>query len=91
MKPSDIINTPLEAGQSVMAVMNTDGDKKTIWNRANTVEVEAARKEFKHFKDSGYIAYKVQGEKGERGEVLSEFDPQAERIIFAPPMRGGEW
>lgn len=89
MKPSDVLNTELGPDQSVMAVMNESGDKKTIWNRSDAVETEAARKEFKHFKDAGYMAYKVTGKEGTRGEIMHEFDPSAERIIFAPPMRGG--
>ena len=53
--------------------------------------MEAAREEFKHFKGKGYMAYKVEGEgrRARRGEVLAEFDPTAERIIYAPAMRGG--
>lgn len=90
MTPKDILETELGPTQSVMAVMNEQGDKKTIWDRLNAIEVEAARKEFKFFKDSGYMAYKVEGKEGRRGEILHEFDPQAERVIFAPPMRGGK-
>lgn len=89
MKPNDILETPLGPNQSVMAVMNETGDKKTIWDRTKPVEVEAARAEFDHFKKNGYLAYKVKDNKGEKGEVLGKFDPDAEIIIFAPPMRGG--
>jgi hypothetical protein len=89
MKADQIIETTLGPNQSVMAVINETGDKKTIWDRTNEVEVEAARKEFAFFKGKGYMAYKVEGKDGRRGEVLGEFDPLAERIIFAPPMRGG--
>lgn len=89
MKPADILQTELGPTQSVMAVMNELGDKKTIWDRANPVEVEAAKNEFRFFKEKGYMAYKVEGKEGRRGEILHAFDPEAERIIFAPPMKGG--
>jgi hypothetical protein len=89
MKPSDVLETPLLPNQSVMAVINETGDKKTIWDRNNPVEVEAARNEFDFFRKKGHMAYKVEGADGRKGEVLSAFDPKAERIIFAPPMQGG--
>lgn len=89
MTPKSVLDTDLKPGQSVMAVMNESGDKKTIWNRGDAVEVEAAQKEFEHFRAKGYMAYKVEGKDGHRGEVMHAFDPVAERIIFAPPMRGG--
>jgi hypothetical protein len=70
--------------------MNQEGDTKLIWNRSNTDEVENARATFDRLtKNLKYAAYSVKGKDGEKGEVLREFDPNAERIIFAPPMIGG--
>ena len=89
MKPSDALAIELGPNQSCMAVMNETGDKKTIWDRTNSVEVAAARAEFDHFKKAGYMAYSVTGKDGSRGQVMGAFNPEAERIIFAPPMRGG--
>ncbi len=89
MTPKEILETALGPTQSVMAVMNEQGDKKTIWDRNNETEVEAASREFTFFKGKGYMAYKVEGKEGRRGEILHEFDPSAERIIFAPQLRGG--
>jgi len=84
-----ISEEPLGPTQSVMAKLDESGDTKTIWDRNNPIEVEAARASFKRFKDEGYTAYSVKGERGERGEVITSFDPTAERIIFAPRMKGG--
>lgn len=88
--PADVINFELPPNHGILAVINETGDKRTTWDRHNEVEVEAARKEFDFFRGKGYMAYKVEGAGGTRGEVISKFDPAAERIIFAPPMRGGE-
>ncbi len=79
----------LEANQSVMAALDKTGDTKLIWDRTKPVEVENAKANFKRLKDAGYAAYSVTGEKGTKGEVLHAFDPEAERIILAPPMKGG--
>ncbi len=72
-----------------MSVMGKEGDTKIIWDRKKVEEVEHAKKSFDEFRKKGYAAYKVTGEKGEKGEVLYSFNPDAERIIFAPPMVGG--
>ncbi len=89
MDMDTIENLDLKPGQSVMAVMDKSGDTKTIWDRGNAVEVEAARAQFKIFRDKGYTAFKVVGTEGTKGEKMHDFDPDAERIIFAPPMVAG--
>ncbi len=89
MNTGDVLRVELSEHQGVLAVINQQGDKKTIWDRRNPVEVEAARREFDFFKEKKYLAYKVEGSEGRRGEVITKFNPDAERIIFAPPMVGG--
>jgi hypothetical protein len=89
MKPSDALAIELGPNQSVMAEINSSGDFKTIWDRTKPDEVELARNAFRAAKTKGFMAYKVEGKEGKRGEVLHDFDPDAERIILAPPMRGG--
>ncbi len=88
MTPKQVLDVELGPNQSVMAIMNETGDKKTIYDRTDPVQVEAAKAEFKVYKDKGYMAYKMLDE-GKRGEILHSFDPTAERIVFSPPMRGG--
>jgi hypothetical protein len=72
-----------------MSVMGREGDTKHIWNKNDPVEVEAARKQFDHFRSKKYLAFHVKGKDGDKGEQMTEFDPNAERIIFTPPMQGG--
>ena len=89
MKLSDALNSELAENQGMMAVMNETGDTKTIWDRTKPDEVEAARGAYNALKRRGYMAYKVEGKDGRKGEVMGEFDPTAERLIMAPPMQGG--
>lgn len=88
MTPQQVLDIKLSPNQGLLAVMNDTGDTKTIWDRNNADEVEAARAQFDFFKKKGYMAYKIVVE-GTKGEIISKFDPSAERIIFAPPMGGG--
>lgn len=71
-----------------MAVMDRTGDTKTIWDKNNPDEVEAARSTFNRLTKKGYVAYTVVGE-GKKGSVIKDFDPDAEKIILSPPLAGG--
>lgn len=72
-----------------MAVMDRGaGDLKVIWDPDNKVEVKAAREQFDKLRKAGHVAYAVDA-KGGKGKMLTEFDPEAEKIILAPALRGG--
>jgi len=74
---------------NTMHVLDQTGDTKIIWDRRNPEEVGAARATFNRLRqDNRYMAYKVQPG-GDKGEIITEFDPEAEKIILAPPMVGG--
>ena len=73
---------------SEMRVIDVTGDSKIIWSRDNQDEVDAARETFNRLKKKGHTAYSVD-KSGEKGKVITEFDPDAEKIILAPRMVGG--
>jgi len=72
-----------------MSVMGREGDTKIIWDKDNEDEVDNARRSFDDLRAKGYIAYEVTGKDGSKGKLMTEFDPDAERIILSPPMVGG--
>jgi len=72
-----------------LSIMGRQGDTKIIWDANRREEVDAARKTFDDLRAKGYLAFEVTGEKGEKGRQVFAFDPNAERLILAPPMRGG--
>lgn len=74
--------------KSVLAVMDGSGDSKFMWDPKNEVEVAAAKAQFDALKKKGYIAFTVD-KKGEKGEIIREFDPELEKIIMTPPLAGG--
>lgn len=71
-----------------LSVLDRTGDTKIMWDSAQDAEVDAARATFDDLKKKGYLAYSV-NKKGDKGEVMKKFDPDAERIIMAPAMVGG--
>lgn len=83
------LDVELKDGQSLIARLDHTGDTKIIWDRSNPTEIAIARAAFEKGRADGFMAYKVTGENGLKGEVMAKFDPQAERIILAPPLRGG--
>jgi len=72
----------------VIVILDSTGDTKHIWDRNNTVEVEEARSLFDRMKAKGMQAWSVT-RKGDKDQRITEFDPQAEKIIFAPALQGG--
>jgi hypothetical protein len=71
-----------------MAVLDVKGDVKIIWDPEKPVEVEAARKQFDELKKKNYAAFRV-NKKGDKADVLKEFDKYAEKMIMAPLLVGG--
>lgn len=79
---------PIPEGVHEFAVLSPEGDTKTTWDPNNPDEVESAREQFANWIKKGYAAYRVR-RNGERGEQMREFDPAADKVIFAPALRGG--
>lgn len=83
------VNEEVESADiGVIHVLDRTGDTEHRWNRRNQAEVEIARTVFNSAKAKGHAAYKINAD-GEAGEVIREFDPNAEKIIFRAPMVGG--
>ena len=78
-----------DTAQHQMHTLDRTGDQKVMWDSAQPDEVAAARETFDRLKKAGYLAYKAEGRKGERGEQIRTFDPEAERIILVKPHQGG--
>lgn len=87
MEPPVMDQNPPE-GKRMIAKLDATGDTKLIWDPSKAVEVDSARAMFNDLKKKGYSAYAVD-RKGEKGEVITKFDPDVEKIILAPPTVGG--
>ena len=84
------LNDPMRTdGKCELAIMDPTGDTKVIWDPNNADEVAAAKAQFDTLKGKGFAAFRVEGAKGDKGEILREFDPKAGRIILIPALQGG--
>jgi len=73
---------------NVIEVMDPSGHTRHIWNSEMEAEVEAAKSLFKTLVKKGYRAFHVKKD-GEEGKAMTDFDPEAEKMIMVPPLQGG--
>jgi hypothetical protein len=77
---------------SEMRILDLSGDTKIIWDADRKDEVDNARESFDRLTKKGkpgYLAFEVKKGKPGRGRRITEFDPEAERLILSPPIVGG--
>lgn len=71
-----------------LVILDATGDTRIIWDPDRPEEVAQAKKTFTELKAKGYLAYAV-NRKGDKGEVLREFNADVEKMILAPQTVGG--
>jgi hypothetical protein len=79
------------AGKGTMSYLTPeDGDVRLSWEPGNAEDTATARRTFDDLRAKGYLAYRVtgRGPRAQRDQIRA-FDPQAEQIVLAPPLRGG--
>lgn len=78
-------------GHRAFAVLDQTGDTKTMWDPNNEDEVETARGVFERLVGmKRYSAFCVDDkDPNKKGKRMDEFDPDASRVIFVPPLQGG--
>jgi len=84
----ELMSSEQQTFRGEIAVMDGTGDSKFMWDPKNPDEVAAAKAQFDALKKKGYIAFTVD-KKGDKGELISKFDPELEKIIMTPPIAGG--
>ena len=81
------MDTLLEA-TGTLNILDDTGDSRIQWDKNNPEQVAAARARFDELKAKGYLAYRVDAN-ARQGEVLNQFDPDAQRIVLHSRMVGG--
>lgn len=61
-----------------------DGDKRVVWCRRVIAQIKSAKKMFMDLLSKGMVPYKVGIDGEATAEVMTEFDPTAEEVIFMP-------
>jgi hypothetical protein len=68
--------------------MDRSGDTRHQFDRNDPASVEMARDRFRELTNAGFRAVALE-RNGEQGRLLSGFDPQVERMLFIPQLKGG--
>jgi hypothetical protein len=71
-----------------LCVLDLSGHSRMQWDRKSPQQVAAAKARFDELRARGYLAYKLEKDGGQ-GEVITQFDPNAERLVMNAPMVGG--
>jgi len=74
-----------QSAQHMFRIVNQkDGDKRVVWDANSLAEIQDAKEMFDQLVAQGMVPYKVDLKGKKTPEVMREFDPLAEEIIFAP-------
>lgn len=71
-----------------LAIIDSTGDTKVMWDKDNDDEIEAAEDQFDALIEKGFTAYSVKKD-GEKNRKITKFDPAAGKIIMVPKIAGG--
>jgi len=72
-------------GHHVFRVMTAkDGDKRVVWDCHDLAQINDAKTMFDELVAQGLVPYKVGTDGRATSEVMDEFDPAAEEVIFLP-------
>jgi hypothetical protein len=69
-------------------VMDSGGDTRHKFDRRDPKSVAEAKERFQTLTSRGFRAVAL-GKDGGDGTLLERFDPQVERMLFIPQLRGG--
>lgn len=61
-----------------------DGDKRIVWDSRVLEQINEAKEMFDECISKGLVPYRVGTDGKQSSEVMDEFDPDAEEVIFLP-------
>ena len=72
-------------GQHLFRIMTAkDGDKRVVWDCRDLDQIADAKEMFDACIEEGLVPYRVDFNGKVTSEVMDEFDPDAEEVIFLP-------
>jgi hypothetical protein len=70
-----------------LQILGREGHRSKTWDVDVKEQVDEAQEEFARCLLNSYAAFEM-GE-GQKGSIIRDFNPDAERILLVPPMKGG--
>lgn len=72
-----------------MNILSMEGDESVTWDKDDPESVEKARRKFLEFLGERKGMAIRMNKDGEKGDKMTDFDPEAERVILMPLIAGG--
>lgn len=79
--PSD---TPRKGCGAMRVMTPKDGDKRVVWDSFSLGQIRDAKAMFDDCVAKGLLPHRVGIDGKQTAEIMTEFDPTAEEIIFVP-------
>ena len=73
---------------AVQIIMDRNGDTRHEFDQNNPASLESAMERFDRLTSQGYRAIALK-KNGNSGRLLDGFEPQVERTLFIPQLKGG--
>lgn len=73
---------------NIQIVMDLTGDTRHEFDPDDTASVASAKARFSELALKGFRAVEL-GKHGEPGKLLTEFNREAEQVLFIPQLQGG--
>jgi hypothetical protein len=86
--PISPIIEPVEQRMHFQIIMDYTGDTRHEFDASDELAVALAEKRFQELTGSGFRAAAL-GENGAPGRLIGKFDPEVERTLFIPHLKGG--
>ena len=86
LKITTDLDTPNEEGHGCFRVLSVDaGDERVIWDRNDPDQIRDAKGLFASLLNQGQVPYAIGYDgKPNMNKQLTDFDPNAEEIVFIP-------
>ena len=78
------VDEKVPVGCGVMRIINAKGDDRITWDKQNLTEINKAKDAFDELVAQGLVPYEVGTDGKATAEVMDEFNPAAEEVIFLP-------
>lgn len=80
--------------RNTMEIMDSSGHTTVTWDPTDETGVADARREFNRLLRDGYQAFRMEAQGDHvvvenKGERVSQFDPEAGRLLMVPQRVGG--
>ena len=72
-----------------LSILSHLGDEKVTWDKDDPESVAEARKKFLEFLGERKGMAVRMNPDGQKGDMITDFDPDAERILLMPMIVGG--